>query len=207
MFERSTHWIEQEMNSIARRFSPINPYDIEFHGAPMRFGDHGWGAFPFRDRVQAMIDVLDTCVCSHHPRDIRLFATVIRKAAIPGEDAAELAFEQMCSRFDHYLARHYRLNHQRERGLIIFDKSSTERRIQTLARDFKYEGHTWGRTRNYAEVPVFLDSKASRMIQLADLIAYAIFRNFERGDDLLYKKIEKCFDSEGGVVHGLYVRR
>jgi hypothetical protein len=75
-----------------------------------------------------------------------------------------------------------------------------------LAREFKYTGHTYGVTRNYAEVPVFIDSQASRLIQLADLVAYAIFLKFERGDDRYYKSIERCFDSEGGVVHGLYVR-
>lgn len=207
VFERTGHWIEQEINRILRRFSPLDPYQIELHGAPMRFGAEGWELHPFRDRIQAQIDILRTCVCNRHPRDLRLFGTVIRKAAVPGQDVAEIAFEQLCSRFDHYLARLYRQSKSPERGLILFDKSATERRIQTLARDFKYEGYTWGRTRNYAEVPVFLDSKASRLLQLADLVSYAIFRYFERGDDLLYREIEHCFDAEGGVTHGLYVRR
>ena len=207
LFERTGHWIEQEMNHVARRFSPLDPYQIEFHGAPMRAGTEGWSPHPFRERIQAQIDVLETCIQNRHPRDIRLFGVVIRKAAFPGEDIAEMAFEQLCSRFDHYLARLYRTSNKPERGLIIFDKSATEQRIQTLAREFKYEGHTWGHIHNYAEVPVFLDSKASRLIQLADLVAYALFRYFERNDSLLFSRIQSCFDSEGGVNHGLYVRR
>lgn len=207
LFERTGHWIEQELNHIARQFSPLDPYQMEFHGSPMRFGADGWEHHEFRDRIQAQIDALRVCICDRHPRDVRLFASVIRKAAVPGEDVAEIAFEQLCSRFDHYLARLYRISNRPERGLIIFDKSSTERRIQTLAREFKYEGHTWGRTRNYAEVPVFLDSKASRLLQVADLVSYAVFRYFERGDALLFRQIEHCFDAEGGVNHGLYIRR
>jgi hypothetical protein len=70
----------------------------------------------------------------------------------------------------------------------------------------KHTGHTFGVTRSYAEVPVFIDSRASRLIQLADLIAYAVFLKYERGDERYFKTIEKCFDSEGGVVQGLYVR-
>jgi hypothetical protein len=210
VFERSGHWIEQELNTIARRFSPIDPYMLEFHGSPMRSGFEGWERHSFSDRIQAMHDALDTCVCQRSPRDVRLFAAVVRKAAVAGQDPAEIAFEQLCSRFDHYLARRYHANpNDPQRGMIIFDKTSerTEKRIQTLARDFKYEGHTWGRTRNYAEAPVFMDSRASRLIQLADLVAYAIFRKFERGDETLFSKIENCFDTEGGVQHGMYIRR
>jgi hypothetical protein len=51
-----------------------------------------------------------------------------------------------------------------------------------------------------------MDSRASRLIQLADLVAYAIFLKFERNDDRYFKTIQGCFDAEGGVQHGLYVR-
>ena len=53
---------------------------------------------------------------------------------------------------------------------------------------------------------MFVDSKASRLIQLADLIAYALFRHFEHGDSKYYQVIAHRFDAEGGVVHGLYQR-
>ena len=78
----------------------------------------------------------------------------------------------------------------------------------------KYERHkaiedthryTWGVIRNFSEVPLFLDSKASRLIQLADIIAYSIFRHFEKGDSSFFSIIEPRFDSEGGIVHGLHI--
>ncbi|OXE36536.1 MAG: hypothetical protein CGW95_06980 [Phenylobacterium zucineum] len=116
------------------------------------------------------------------------------------------AFEQLTSRFDLFLKRLHHKHGDSQRGIMLFDDSSTEKRIQTLAREFKYTGHTWGKTSNYAEVPVFLDSKASRLIQLADLVAYALFRFHEHGDDSFYNVIRHRFDTEGGVEHGLYVR-
>jgi hypothetical protein len=137
---------------------------------------------------------------------VRLFAAVLEKRNFSGQDIAQVAFEQLSSRFDQYLGRLHRLHQNTQRGLILFDKSATEMRIQTLAREFKYSGHTYGVTRNFAEVPVFLDSRSSRLIQLADLVAYAIFRKYEANDDRYFRGIERCFDSEGGVVHGLYVR-
>ena len=54
---------------------------------------------------------------------------------------------------------------------------------------------------------MFLDSKASRLIQLADLIAFAIFRHYERGDSRFYSIIQAGFDAEGGIVHGLYEKQ
>ncbi|MCV5260917.1 DUF3800 domain-containing protein [Escherichia coli] len=50
-----------------------------------------------------------------------------------------------------------------------------------------------------------MDSKASRLIQLADLVSYSIFRKFEFNDDEFYKIIENRFDYHNGKVHGLYV--
>jgi len=75
-----------------------------------------------------------------------------------------------------------------------------------MAKEFKAFGHSFGKTRNFAEVPVFVESQASRLIQLADLVAYSIFRHFEHRDSRFYDIISHCFDAEGGVTHGLYLR-
>lgn len=207
VFERQTHWVEEKLNSIAARFSvdPSQAHSIELHGSPMRGGRGEWRSFPVADRIQAIKDSLNDGVRMNHPR-IRLFGAVIRKASLPAEDPINHAFEQLSNRFDLFLKRQYQKHGKPERGLIIFDKSSTEQSIQTLARDFKHLGHSWGKTNNYAEVPVFLDSRAWRLIQLADLVAFSLYRNFEHGDSSFYDVIKDCFDAEGGVVHGLYIK-
>jgi hypothetical protein len=74
-----------------------------------------------------------------------------------------------------------------------------------LATDFRTIGYTWGVIRNFSEVPLFLDSKASRLIQLADLVADSVFRSFEKGDSRFFQIIEPRFDSEGGIKHGLHI--
>jgi hypothetical protein len=205
IFEREPHWLEQDLETIAKRFNPNEPASVELHGSPMRAGKGRWRQFPKADREQAIVDALSAGVCQRHPAQVRLFAAVLEKKNFAGQDIAEVAFEQLSSRFDQFLGRlHQKGNTQR--GLILFDKSSTEKRIQTLAKEFKTAGHSFGRTRNYAEVPVFIDSEASRLIQLADLVAYAIFRKFEYNDAKYYDVISGCFDSDGGVVHGFYNR-
>ena len=61
---------------------------------------------------------------------------------------------------------------------------------------------------NFAEVPLFLDSRMSRLIQLADIIAYSLFQKYEHDDDNYFSLIQNCFDRDTklGTNYGLYVR-
>ncbi len=201
VFERTPHWIEAELDAIAARFDAHEPKSVEFHGSPMRTGAKQWRQVPLADREQAIKDALQVVVTKH----CRLFGAVLNKSRFSGQDVTQVAFEQVSSRFDQYLGRLHRQG-DTQRGLILFDKCSVERRIQTMAREFKTTGHTFGKLRNLAEVPVFVDSEASRLIQLADLVAYALFRHHEFNDSSFYNIIRNSFDSDGGEVHGLYCR-
>ncbi len=202
IFERETHWVEQELNKIAARFNPIDPYAVELHGSPMRSGRGFWKSIPLELRIRAMEDALS--VLAQRQGRIRIFASVVERSMMQADDPIFSCFEQIASRFDMYLKRLHQQG-DTQRGLAIFDKSSTEKTIQNLARTFKYDGHTWGKLQNFTEVPMFLDSQASRLIQLADLVAYAIFRKFEKDDDQFYSIIEGCFDSHAGNRHGLHL--
>lgn len=202
VFERQGYWIANELDQIAARFDPAEPTAVELHGSPMFGGRGRWRSYPKENRHQAIEDSLKVFLQSHPSN--RLFASVIKKSAVSPKDPVELAFEQLASRFDKYLMRLHRQG-DTHRGIIIFDKSTYETTIQSLATDFRTIGCTWGLIRNFSEVPLFLDSKASRLIQLADLIAYAVFRYFEKGDNRFFPIIEPKFDSEGGIVHGLHI--
>lgn len=202
--ERATHWVEKELDAVAARFAPLNPKAVELHGSAMRSGRDGWKAFPLADRLNAIKDALRVGIVKQSAR-VRLFGAVIKKSAAAGKDPVEMAFEQMSSRFDYYLNRLRTKYKDKQRGLIVFDKASTEFRIQSLARNFKITGHSYGKSMNYAEVPVFLDSKASRMIQLADLVAFGLLRFHEYNDNSFYDIYKFRFDTYGGVQHGYYV--
>ncbi len=203
VFERQGFWIANELDKIAARFNPADPASVELHGNPMQSGKGIFRRFPKEDRTQAIEDALKVFLASHPSN--RLFASVVNKARVSPIDPVEFAFEQLASRFDHYLTRLHKSG-DTQRGVILFDKSTYETTLQSLATDFRTIGHSWGILRNFSEVPLFMDSKASRLIQLADLIAYAIFRNYERGDSNFFSIIQHRFDSEGGIMHGLHVR-
>jgi hypothetical protein len=205
VFERQTHWVEQSLNAIAEKIDPANPQDVELHGAPIRSGNKRWRQFTPPQREALIREALTAGLSGARRDGLRLFACVVEKAALTGKDPVYFCFEHLAMRFDAFLARRHAKHGDAQRGMMLFDESSTEQRLQTLAREFKYKGHTWGKTRNYAEVPVFLDSRATRLIQLADLVAYALFRHFEHGDSQYFDIIKDRFDTEGGVEHGLIV--
>jgi hypothetical protein len=87
--------------------------------------------------------------------------------------------------------------------MIVLDKSSYETSLQTLARDFRTSGQKWGQVRNISDVPLFVDSRATRLIQYADLVVYAFGRYYEHGDDEFSSIIASKFDTEGGIIRGL----
>jgi len=76
--------------------------------------------------------------------------------------------------------------------------------LTPLARKFPRLGTQWGGSiNNLADIPFFVDSKASRLIQVADHIAYAVFRRFNASDTQYFDIIAPKFDSAQGVIHGL----
>ena len=124
------------------------------------------------------------------------------------DDPVEYAFEEICNRFDLLLRRKYnregRNADSAQRGLVIMDESKNyESVLQNLARKFRVQGARWGKLRNLAEVPLFVDSQASRIVQIADLVTWAVWRRYEHRDTRYFDKIVSMFDSEGGTLHGL----
>lgn len=114
----------------------------------------------------------------------------------------ELAFEDLCQRFDYFLTRRRQQGDQ-QRGMIILDKTTRETSLQKLSREFRKTGTRWGSLKNIADTPFFVDSRASRLVQLADHIAYSVFRRYNSGDAQYMDIIASRFDEADGVIHGL----
>jgi len=104
---------------------------------------------------------------------------------------AEQAFEQVVSRFERYLADMESLNAgERSLGILVHDNNDTvARRHTALMRDFLAKGTLWTSIKHIIETPLFVDSKLTRMVQIADLVSYA-FRRYHENDEVdLFRKI------------------
>lgn len=199
VFERIPYWLSSQLDSIAAEVWPQAPHMLEFRGGDIFSGRKHWRGIGKTDRHAAYERALSLIRDS---RETRLFGAVIHKTAIAPTDPMEFAFENVCNRFDRFLGRLHQRN-DTQRGLIVLDESSHETSLQRLSREFRTDGHRWGRLRNLAEVPLFVDSRATRMIQYADLVAYALRQYYERGNARPFDIIADKFDAEGGMMHGL----
>jgi hypothetical protein len=199
--ENSLRWLSLELEKLASEIDPDNPRGVEFHAASIFGGREGiWKRFSKQQRIQIIKRVL--LVLQNAYSDVVLFACAIHKDSFPADDLVKRAFEDLCSRFNIYLQRVS--PPQPRKGLIVLDKSSYETSLQDLAATLRDERTRWGSyVRNLCEVPLFVDSKASRITQLADHIAYAVFRRYSAGDLNYFNCIEGRFDHDAGKMHGL----
>ena len=202
VFERQVHFVAQEIEKLASQYQPGEPASLEFHASEIFSGKiDPWKKLDRPDRKKVIVDMLSV-LRNAHP-STQAFACAVHKASFPGKDPMEIAFEEVCSRFDIYLKRMYAERDDPQRGLIIVDKGSYETSLQRLAKDFRSIGTRWGVIVNLADVPLFVDSMASRLVQLADHIAYAVFRHYDSGDTSYLNVILPRFNVEAGKLHGL----
>ena len=201
VFEAQASWITRQLDDLAEKINPGDPHGVEFHASEIfSRRRQPWKSLN-RDEARGVIkSVLEVLADAYD--SARAFACVVHKASYPDRDPMEVAFEDLCSRFDLYLQR-VATGGNRERGLLILDKSTYETTLQKMSVEFRTLGTRWGSIRRLADTPFFVDSRASRVIQLADHVAYAVFRRYHAGDTQYFDRISRKFDAEGGVVHGL----
>ena len=206
VFERQIYHLISMTDQFVNSLGLGDVHDVELHGSVMANGNRRpWKGIPRRQRLETIASSLNLLENAH--RSVVAFAVVVDKEAVSPEDPVEYAFEEICNRFNLFLGRLRTRGGDQHRGLVVMDKSHYEGTLQGLARRFREEGARWGKFRNLAEVPLFVDSTASRLIQIADLLAWAVWRRYEHGDTRFFDRIVRRFDNEGGVIHGLVHRR
>jgi Protein of unknown function (DUF3800) len=201
LFEPQIHFVTQELDRLAESIDPKNPQAVEFHASKIYSGKiHPWDKMSQSERRGVIKAVLKVLADSYETA--RAFACAIHKPSYPTDDPMELAFEDLCSRFDRFLDR-LRGTGDRQRGLLVLDETTYETSLQKLALDFRALGTRWGVIHNLVEAPLFVSSHVSRCVQLADHIAYAVFRRYNAGDTNYFDIIASKFDAVEGVMHGL----
>ena len=78
-----------------------------------------------------------------------------------------------------------------------------ERDLQDWTTDWRYIGSRIGKLKNVVHVPLFIDSRSSRLLQAADFVAFVLWRSYGVKDDGWLADLLPSFDHVGAALHGL----
>jgi hypothetical protein len=204
--ENSLRWITFEIEKYAQiisRQTSIDPKQIEFHASEIFSGKST--PWDFYKKKEQRIDIIKNVlsILSKANSTVVSFACAVHKASYPADDPVITAFEDLSSRFDYFLQR-ISPGDNGQRGIMILDKTSYEAGLQSLTSSIRASGNRWGnQLRSIVEIPLFVDSRACRVVQLADHIAYSVFRRYNANDLTYFNTIDSKFDVNDGIIHGL----
>ena len=203
VFERQIYHLINEADRFVAGLNIGDPHQVELHGSVMANGRKApWKGIFRKTRLNIIEGGLELLVNAHN--SVKAFAVAVDKQAVSPTDPVEKAFEEICNRFNLFLTRLWKQDsHNQQRGLIVMDESHYEGTLQKLGREFREQGNRWGEVKNLAEVPLFVDSEASRLIQIADLLSWSVWRRYEHSDTRYFDPLVRRFDAYGGIIHGL----
>ena len=202
VFERVTYFLSQAVDDVQTKHFPGSP-PIPFHISHMRSGKDFWRTQTVAKRDEIMGDLLKA-VQDSSKQGVVLFAAAVEKTnTLYGEQAVEHAAGVLCTRFDDFPKRKYQEESNAQRGVLIFSEGRFHTRTRLWVKNFRAFGTKWGVLHNLADIPYFAAMTENRLLQVADLIAYAVFQLYERKDATLIKPLLNRFDSRSGVIRGL----
>jgi hypothetical protein len=183
--------------SILTQYLGQSPDAIEIHADHIRSGRGRWRSIPIETRDSILRDL-----CNLLGRAPALFCVVRAPEAVASVDPLERSLEELLLRFHSYLAR-LRGPSQKRLGIVVADKSRYEATVQQVVYQWRSIGTRFGRLHRLVEVPLFIDSRATRMVQLADVVVHVTYRRYTAADKSLFELILPGFVAESGIRHGL----
>jgi hypothetical protein len=207
MHEGQWRKLTQKLDEIQAANFPTAGAFLEFHASEMRTGSRAFRGLPRPARNKAIVDLYEVVSRTH---GLTLFAAVIDKPAFLAKyenrvDIYRGAFEGLSTMFNFFLQRKQRQSQRVGRGVVVFDESSPSlsREIRRLLAEFQAGGTRWASLGCIIETAFFFDSRSSRLMQIADFAAYAVYRWYEHADDSYLKLINNKFDRQASKLHGL----
>lgn len=138
----------------------------------------------------------------------RLFAECIDKIFFDPNKSSysidEQAFEQVVSRFEQFLQITSEGRSEINKGMLIHDNNETvSKKLTDLMIKFHEKGTFWTDITSIIETPLFVDSKLTSMVQIADLFSYSLRRYVENNETDFFNNIFKRADRKDGKVVGV----
>jgi hypothetical protein len=163
---------------------------LELHGSPMRAGAGGWRGISRKKRHGLYHDLLRKLDTWEHKQAKTGIKTGIECFAVAmdrnhSQSPTETTYGELLYAFDQVL-RSKRKEGFPNNGVLIADESKYERTLQAWVEVARaVEGRPKQDPRRLyalAEIPFFVNSERTRLIQLADLLGHALYRGYNAND-------------------------
>lgn len=186
--EEAVRPLAHEINTTTSRYlgQKIGK-EVELHGAPMRGARGRWKKVPAAKRrglYHAMLKKV--CDWKHVDTTTEIEPFVVAIDRNHSQSPTETAYGELLYMFDEFL-REGRRAGRNHNGVLIADRSRYEKTLEAwveIARSrFKRPQQDPRRLYALAETPFFVDSRSTRLMQLADLVAHAFYRAYNAGDE------------------------
>ena len=208
IYENQAYFLTQELDKIQQKWFPSSTVPIEFHASHIRNGiGEPWHSMNKTKRMEILTEICTT-IAAANPKGLVLFGIAIQKKSFQTVDVVEKAFEELCGHTDAYISttntQHLATGKDKNRGLMILDSSKYEGQLDKLLLAYRQTGGTsFGKVKNFADAPTFANSATTRLLQIADIVSYAIYRRYEKSDARLLDILLPRFHEKDGKIHGL----
>lgn len=185
----------EALDAVQEEVFPTLQFRLEFHASEINAGIERFRIG--RECQDALLDAVYGVIEGAWFPNLIVFITAIHESAVTSpQQALRWCLEDICERFNLFLVRQCNAGYV-SKGLLIMDKSGRWQRVREFMEEFERHGTTHGYLGNIVDVPYFGDSEHTRMLQLADLVAWAGGRYFNRYDDKYLDKIWDRLDRVG----------
>lgn len=189
-----------DLSTVQRRFFPDISVPLEFHAQHVFSAKGKFRNMAPKQRTDLLHAAYSVIANAGFPNLLAFISAIHVSAVTSPPQALRDCLEDICQRFNTFLVRQFNAGHP-DKGLLIMDRSGRESRVRELMAEFAGQGTEERYLGNIVDVPYFADSRHTRMLQLADLVAFAGGRYFNSHDDKYLQIILPRVDRRSPTGH------
>jgi|GEM_PF-1299226 len=185
--EGKIYEISKKVDKLQETYFPKIKIPIPFHAHDIRHAKNHFREIKQEKRNEIFHNIYSLIGNCKFP-DLIIFATIIDISAVDNKTKVlERVFGDVCEKFNSFLMHQKKYLNKPTKGLLIIDKNREEY-YRDLVNEFKKQT-MHGYLGNVVDIPYFARCNQTRMLQLADFVASAVYQYYEHFDDSCLKII------------------
>ena len=126
VFERQIHFLSETLDHLQEKYLPGTVEPVEFHAREILPGkQEPWASLTQGNR-RALLEELYRIIAESNRQGVYLFGVAFHKPSRPDEDPVERALDELCHRFDLFLANK-ETGQDPLRGMLVVDRTHSDK--------------------------------------------------------------------------------